>query len=55
MRFNVGIEGKRHCFVDVDITLEEYRVNTDKVVEAIKEKYGFVGIIGYCPAEEQSL
>jgi len=51
MIFNVGIKGKGYCFVDVDITIEEYLKDTAKVKEAIKEKYGLSGLIGFCPKD----
>jgi hypothetical protein len=56
MKFNVGIAKKGYCFVEIpDLTYDEYMDGEgvhEKVMTAIKEKYGTGMILGYSPVEE---
>jgi hypothetical protein len=55
LKFNVGVTGKSHCFVEMpDLTFDEYMGSKgaiQKITKAIYEKYGACMIQGFCPAE----
>lgn len=56
VRINVGITGKGYCFIDTDITYDEYMEDKEnkvheKIMKLIEEKYGTRFIQGYAPNE----